>query len=215
MKRSSSPPASPNATWVWGARAAPAGSTRSRPVMPRWISDAGIGRGVDGDEDELADPADAGDRAPDRDRAQAAHVDLAAQVQRLAAPPDRLDAPAAQARRQPAHDRLDLGQLRHASSPSPTAYAGRRRRQARSRGARSPRPTAARRVRVPAMPLAAKAAATASSPNCPDSAPRSILRRVANACLTTASNSAGSRTGASGAARGTRLTTDDVTAGAG
>ena len=65
------------------------------------------------------------------------------------------------------------------------------------------------------MPLAANAAASDVVAELPDSARRSILRRVANACLTTASNSAASRTGASGAARGIRPITDDVTAGAG
>ena len=65
------------------------------------------------------------------------------------------------------------------------------------------------------MPLAASAAPATASPNAEPSARRSIFRRVANACLTTSSNSAASRTGASGAARGARPSTDDVTDGAG
>src|SRR3569832_1308765 len=55
--------------------------------------------------------------------------------------------------------------------------------------------------RVPAMPLAAKAAAARSSPNASPSERRNILHRVAYASFTTRTNKARTHTGASGAGR--------------
>ena len=128
----------------------------------------------------------AGDGAPDGDGPQPSHIHFAPEVQPFTAPPDRLDPPPPYQRCQPADDRFHFGQLRHrrsawASTPaSAKASASRAKSATKSSSARL----------VPAIPLAASAAAAISSPKPSPSARRNIFRRVANACLTTSSKSA-------------------------
>ena len=109
--------------------------------------------GVDVDQDVLAAPAHAGNRAPDRDGAEAAQIDLTPEVKPLAAPPDRLDPPSTHERIESADDRFDFGQLRHRAPPRPSP---RRRRKhpptARSRPRKAPLPASSPRRRSPPAP---------------------------------------------------------------
>ena len=109
--------------------------------------------GVDVDQDVLAAPAHAGDARARRDRAQAAQVDRArgAAPGRSTRPPR---SPPAHQRLEPAHDRLDFGQLRHRAPPRPSAPAS-----AKASASRAKSATDSSSARwVPAMPLAASAA---------------------------------------------------------